>query len=119
MRKKATFTLALSAAAFAASVYALAAAAAYQPDQNTATPAAVSSSQIESSSKISEEESFSPKIIKEYNGNVAVFEENQAAPIKILDTQTNNLPPETAERLKKGITAFTRDEYLSYLEDFS
>lgn len=118
MRKKATFTLALSAAAFAASVYALAAAAAYQPEQNTATPATVSSSQSESLSQ-SSEESFSPKIIKEYNGNVAVFEENQTTPIKILDTLTDTLPPETAEQLKEGITAFTRDEYLSYLEDFS
>lgn len=118
MRKKSTFMLVLSAAVFAASVYSLAAAAAYQPERNAATPVAVSSSQI-NPSRQNPEENFSPKIIKNYNGNVAVFEENEAAPIKILETQTDTLPLETAERLKNGITVFTHDEYLSYLEDFS
>lgn len=117
MNKKSKTLLVMSFAAFAASVYSLAAAAAYEPT----AAAAVTETPRTAQTTISETTSpaFPPKILRLYNGQVAVFEEDADVPIQILPINIEALPQETLSRLKSGIYATTREEYLAYLEDFS
>ncbi len=112
--------------AFLTSVFSLAAAIAYQPDDAVlAQSEDVSSSSAASSESSAAEESrqtgedFSPKVLKAYEGYVAVFEQGGTTPIRILEKRIADLPEATAKRLESGITANTSEEYLSYLEDFS
>lgn len=121
MKKRDKITLVLSLAAFGASIYSLAAAAAYKPDIANSTPISNSSCESKESDRINEvsSEFFSVKIIKIYNGSVSVFEENSDIPIDILETNPDDLPEETVNQLNTGIKVTTQDEYLSYLEDFS
>lgn len=117
--KKSKLMLIASSAAFAASVYLLAAAVLYQPKQSIAAPANVSSSDIGSSLPVSSDEAFTPKVIKIHDGKITVFEQGRSEPILILDKVINELPDETVKQLQSGINVHTYDEYLSYLEDFS
>lgn len=117
MKKKAKIILMASIAAFIASVYSLAAAAAYQPD-NANSPSSVFSPEPNSEDAISSE-AFRTKIIKIYNGQIAVFEENTDTPIDILGANVQDLPENTIKQLNEGITVTTQNQYLSYLEDFS
>lgn len=118
MKKKAKIMLIASIAAFTVSVYSLAAAAAYQPDSVNSTPSSPSSLESNYNDEISSE-AFHPKIIKIYDGRVAVFEENSNTPIDILGVNVQDLPKTTINQLNEGIIVTTQDEYLSYLEDFS
>ena len=117
MNKKSKTLLTMSFAAFAASVYSLAAAAAYEPN----AAAAVTEPSHTAQTAIAETTStaFSPKVIRLYNGQVAVFEEYGSIPIRILPISIDALPQETISRLKSGIYATSREEYLAFLEDFS
>lgn len=117
--KKANRMLILSSAAFAVSIYLLAAAVAYQPNKGMAAPTTVSSSDISSAAPSSSEEDFAPKVIKIHSGQITVFEENGSEPITVLDKCLDELPDETVQQLRSGIIVQTQDEYLSYLEDFS
>lgn len=117
--KKSKLMLILSTAAFVSSVYMLASAVLYQPNQGIAAPAAVSSSEISASQPISSEEDFVTKIIKIRNGQIAVFEQGGDEPILVLDKSIAELPDETIKQLHTGIIVCTQDEYISYLEDFS
>lgn len=118
MKKKAKIILIASIAAFAASVYSLAAAAAYQPDGVDSSPTTVYSTESNYNEAVSSEP-FQTKIIKIYDGSIAVFEESSDTPIGLLGANIDDLPKDTVEQLNQGITATTQDEYLSYLEDFS
>ncbi|MGN0475674.1 MAG: hypothetical protein ACI4IJ_11345 [Acutalibacteraceae bacterium] len=117
--KKSKLMLIASSAAFAASVYLLAAAVLYQPNQGIAAPANISSSDMSSCLLVSSEEAFTPKVIKIHDGKITVFEQGGGEPILILDKVTDELPDETVNQLQSGINVHTHDEYLSYLEDFS
>ncbi len=58
-------------------------------------------------------------ILKDYNGKIAVFTEEDANPIKILDTDTASLPSKDTEALKTGIRVGTKEELYRLIEDFS
>ena len=117
--KKSKLMLILSSAAFAVSVYLLASAMLYQPDQGIAAPAAVSSSDVSSLAPSSAEELFVTKVIKIRDGQIAVFEQGGNEPILVLDKSIAELPDETVKQLQARIVVYTQDEYISYLEDFS
>lgn len=116
MNKKSLFTLFLSFAAFSASVYSLASAAAYRPPTDHASaPLSAERPAVLSPS----DEAFGIKVIKLYHGSVGVFTENSSIPDEILPTDLSVLPDDAVARLKKGIYVYSREEYLNYLEDFS
>ncbi len=116
--KKSNIMLMSSIVAFAVSVYMLAAAVWYQPNQGIAAPTTVSSTDV-SSDSLESSDDFTPKIIKIHNGQIAVFEQGAPEPVATLNTIIDELPDETVKQLQLGITANTQDEYQSYLEDFS
>lgn len=57
--------------------------------------------------------------VREYNGQVAVFRDENTVPDRILDVYVITLPESDAERLKDGITAEGNDAIRSLVEDFS
>lgn len=57
-------------------------------------------------------------ILKDYKGNLAIFEINSNTPLEILDVQTNSLPERDIEILKNGIRAETLNEIISMAEDY-
>lgn len=125
MSKKAKITLLLSLTAFAASVYSLAAAAAYEPyGSETPRSAAVSRSDLRGMETAEQDTDttqtpYRTKILRLYRGKIAVFEEDADTPIRVLPTDVAQLPPDAIERLDMGIYAYTAEQYRNYVEDFS
>ena len=99
MEKKAKIIFIASCAAFAASVYALAGAAAYRPRvvQPAPTVKAVSPADTPvpdeppESTPDASDEMYRTKIIKLYRGRVAVFEEGADTPVKLLPTDVGTV----------------------------
>ena len=58
-------------------------------------------------------------ILKDYNGKIAVFTEEDAHPVEIFDTNTASLPSKDTEALKAGIRVETKEELYRLIEDFS
>lgn len=56
-------------------------------------------------------------IVKDFNGNIAVFEENSPAPFKVTEVCTNTLPKIDQERLIDGIVVSSQVELSTLLED--
>mgnify|MGYP004492632333 CR=1 FL=1 len=56
-------------------------------------------------------------IIKDFNGNIAVFEDNSDTPFKVTEVCTNTLPKLDQERLKEGIVVNSQVELNTLLED--
>lgn len=56
--------------------------------------------------------------IKEYNGNVAVFESGKVLPIETTETMVDDLPAADRELLKKGIIVSSKKELSRILEDY-
>lgn len=56
-------------------------------------------------------------IVKDFNGNIAVFNSIDENPIKIIDIYTTNLPKADQEMLLKGITVKNQAELDTLLED--
>lgn len=125
MNKRAKITLIAAFAAFAASVYTLAAAAAYQPGVVQPAPSvAVSSADAPAAPEPTNpeaetDEPYRTKIIKLHNGRIAVFEEGSDIPVKLLPTDVSQLPDNAVERLRAGVYAYTAEQYQNYIEDFS
>ena len=116
MNKKALFPLFLSFAAFSASVYSLASAAAYRPPVNHAdAPLSAQHPAILSPS----DDGFRVKVIRLYNGSIGVFTGDADIPDEILPADLSALPADAVARLRKGIYVRSREEYLNYIEDFS
>lgn len=57
-------------------------------------------------------------LIKEYKGNIAVFEKNEKVPFKTTCITVSELPETDRNLLKKGIPADSREEMDSILEDY-
>ena len=57
-------------------------------------------------------------IVKEYNGRIAVFLEDEEDPYMELDTRVSELTAEDARLLRQGIRAQNPAELLSILEDY-
>lgn len=56
-------------------------------------------------------------IVKDFNGNIAVFEQNSNTPFKITEVCTNTLPKVDQEKLIEGIVVNSQAELNTLLED--
>ena len=57
-------------------------------------------------------------VVKEYNGHIAIFEENSDTPFKITDVLLSELPDGDKKLLNKGIPASSSRELNCILEDY-
>ena len=57
-------------------------------------------------------------LVKEYGGQVCIFEEGEALPLRNTGIYTATLPDEDQTRLKDGITVKSQEELSSLLEDY-
>ncbi len=57
--------------------------------------------------------------IKEYNGKVAVFKNNNTFPESVYDAYISVLPESDQERLKNGITVSDKTELQKIIEDYT
>jgi hypothetical protein len=57
-------------------------------------------------------------VVKEYNGNIAIFEENSDVPFKVTDIRLCELPEGDKKLLSKGIPASSSQELNCILEDY-
>ena len=56
-------------------------------------------------------------IVKDFNGNIAVYESNSDTPFKITDVPISSMPKADQEMLKSGISVKGENELESLLED--
>ena len=56
-------------------------------------------------------------IVKNFNGNVAVFETGSSTPFRVTEVQINTLPFEDQKNLEIGITVTSKEQLYSLLED--
>ncbi len=56
-------------------------------------------------------------IVKDFNGNIAVFENGSNTPFKVTEVCTNTLPKVDQERLAEGIIVHSQTELNTLLED--
>ena len=56
-------------------------------------------------------------IVKDFNGNIAVFEDGSSAPFKVTEVCTNTLPKVDQEKLAEGIIVHSQVELNTLLED--
>ncbi len=69
--------------------------------------------------EISELKSSKPEyVIKEYKGNIAVFEGSEKLPFRTTCIMVSELPEADRSLLKKGIVASSREEMDTILEDY-
>lgn len=57
-------------------------------------------------------------IVKDFNGNIAVFEAEASAPFRVTGVSTSTLPKADQERLQDGIPVANQAELVAILEDF-
>ena len=56
--------------------------------------------------------------IKEYKGNIAVFEQSKEKPFRITNIAVDELPTEDQKLLKKGIEVSGQEELNNLIEDY-
>lgn len=56
--------------------------------------------------------------VKEYKGNIAVFEQSKEKPFKITNIAVDELPTEDQKLLKKGIEVSGQEELNNLIEDY-
>ncbi len=56
-------------------------------------------------------------IVKDFNGNVAVFEADASAPFRVTEVSISTLPKADQERLQEGIAVADQAELNTLLED--
>ncbi len=58
-------------------------------------------------------------ILKEYRGKLGVFVSSKIdEPLEVLEVYISDLPERDAEKLKKGITASTKEKIMQLAEDY-
>lgn len=57
-------------------------------------------------------------LIKEYKGNIAVFENGEDKPFRVTDIEVKNLPEADQKELKGGVEAPNDDKLQTLLEDY-
>ena len=57
--------------------------------------------------------------IREWKGQVAVFEGDQPYPKQVYDTAVGGLPPELQQRLREGVFVYSDRELSVLLEDYT
>lgn len=58
-------------------------------------------------------------IVSEYNGQIAVFVNDDKTPVKIYDSYISTLPQKDQETLKEGIKVETQEELQLIIEDYT
>lgn len=58
-------------------------------------------------------------ILREYEGQIAVFSDDSEMPVKVFDTAVSDLPKSDRELLELGITVETPEELQKLIEDFT
>lgn len=58
-------------------------------------------------------------VIKEYNGRIALFVNNNELPKETYEIFTSSLPSEDAEKIRKGITVTNENDLQRILEDYT
>ena len=56
-------------------------------------------------------------IVKDFNGNVAVYEANASVPFRVTEVSISTLPKVDQERLQEGIAVANQTELNTLLED--
>lgn len=91
-----------------------------EPDPNISPPEITQPVQAAKPNKQDKKEK--PKkqgyVIKDYGGNIAVFEDNETKPFRITDIEVKNLPEADRKELKNGITAQNNEQLTTLLEDY-
>lgn len=91
-----------------------------EPDPNISPPEITQPVQAAEPNKQDKKEK--PKkqgyIIKDYGGNIAVFENDEKKPFRITDIEVKNLPEADRKELKNGITAQNNEQLTTLLEDY-
>lgn len=64
------------------------------------------------------EKKVSEYLIKEYKGNIAVFETDKKLPFRTTSISVNELPEVDRNLLKKGICVYSSEEMNAVLEDY-
>jgi hypothetical protein len=116
MERKRTLSFIAAVIALSASVCSLVCAADYRPPLKSEIPSAA---QPAESAAEADAGDFSPRIFRLWNGKAAVFLPGAETPEQVLAADCDSLPDDVADRLEEGIYAYTREQYYSYLEDFS
>lgn len=57
--------------------------------------------------------------VKEYQGKIAVFSENEKAPDTVYDVYIDNLPEKDKKLLKTGLRAESEEELQQIIEDYT
>lgn len=57
-------------------------------------------------------------IVKNFNGRVAVFEDSNSTPFRVTDVNIKDLPKDDQILLESGITANSKEQLNSILEDY-
>ena len=57
--------------------------------------------------------------VKEYDGHIAIFINDETQPQNIFDSYVSTLPEKDRERLKKGITVSNKEELQRIIEDYT
>ena len=73
----------------------------------------------EDKNSISETTTNIKYIVKSYEGKIAVFQNNESSPIKIVDVYIDLLPQSDRDILNNGITVSNIDEVNKMLSDYS
>ncbi len=72
------------------------------------------------SGKPDETESNTPKYtLASFEGKLALFEEGYAMPVEIYDVLLSELPEDEQQRISNGIKAYTDEEALKIIEDYT
>lgn len=91
-----------------------------EPDTNISPPEIIQPVQAAETSK--SEPKAKPKKqgyeVKEYKGNIAVFEIGEKKPFRVTDIEVKNLPEADQKELKIGIEAPDNDKLQTLLEDY-
>ena len=59
------------------------------------------------------------KILKAWEGSVALFESGEKTPVTVYEIYVNSLPEEEQQRLIQGITLDSEEQLLSILENYT
>lgn len=57
--------------------------------------------------------------VKEYEGKVAIFRDNETEPFNIYNSYVSVLPDSDQKKLKKGITVSSTEELQEIIEDYT
>lgn len=70
-------------------------------------------------SGITQQQDDSIYIVKEYNGKIAVFYQNDETPFRILEKSIDSLPQADRDMLKSGLSVTGESELRRLIEDYT